>query len=118
MQILAKIVKDTLELIFNEELDMFSKSSIFILLLESDRTGMMSLDEFYNMVIETEHIKTIELDLNNVDYMDSSGLAFIFNIIKKLRILNKIAHITKIQPRVLQSFKLLNLDTYVSKLDV
>jgi anti-sigma B factor antagonist len=72
---------------------------------------MMSIKNFKEKLFEIGHNidKNIEIDLSNVDYIDSSGVGVLISLLKLQKKKDKNLNIRKVSPKVLNVLKLSSL---------
>lgn len=72
---------------------------------------MITIKEFKQKMFEIgQHVdKNIEIDLLDVDYIDSSGVGVLISLLKLQKKKNKILKITKVSTKVLNVLKLSSL---------
>jgi len=72
---------------------------------------MMTIKNFKEKLFEIGHNtdKNIEIDLSNVDYIDSSGVGVLISLLKLQKKKGKILNINKVSTKVLNVLKLSSL---------
>ncbi len=72
---------------------------------------MMSIKDFKTKLLEVgENVdKDIEIDLSDVDYIDSSGVGVLISLLKRQKTKGKSLNISKVSPKVLNVLKLSSL---------
>ena len=107
------------ELIMNLDIKK-SQKQIQILFVDDDRIDATNLKQVKELLsphvleIQQSTIEELELDFHSINYIDSSGLAMIINIYKKL--LSKDQNLTIINSStfVQEIFKVTKLDTFIN----
>ncbi len=72
---------------------------------------MMSIKDFKTKLLNVgENVdKDIDIDLSNVDYIDSSGVGVLISLLKRQKTKGKTLNISKVSPKVLNVLKLSSL---------
>lgn len=97
-----------------------SKNLIQIIFIDDDRIDTTNLKEIQELLtpfvieIQTSDIKNLELDFDSINFIDSSGLAMIINIYKKLLKKDQILSIVNSGSFIQDIFKVTKLDTFIN----
>ena len=72
---------------------------------------MMSIKDFKSKLLNVGETvdKDVEIDLSNVNYIDSSGVGVLISLLKRQKSKGKSLNITKVSPKVLNVLKLSSL---------
>ncbi|NQY19813.1 MAG: STAS domain-containing protein [Campylobacteraceae bacterium] len=97
-----------------------SSSQVQIIFIDDDRIDATNLKEIqsllspYVLEIQKSNVKELELDFTSINFIDSSGLAMIINIYKKL--LEKDQNLTIINSGtfIQEIFNVTKLDTFIN----
>ena len=97
-----------------------SSSQVQIIFIDDDRIDATNLKEIqsllspYVLEIQKSNVKELELDFTSINFIDSSGLAMIINIYKKL--LEKDQNLTIINSGtfIQEIFNVSKLDTFIN----
>jgi anti-anti-sigma factor len=113
--LIKHIDNDTLLITFIGEMDMFTAASLTFLYEKpyngSSIVTLLRYNEFINVI--TENYNIIKLDLKQVSYLDSTGLAFIVSLVKKFRNIRKKIGVTEFSDNALSLFKLIDAIDFV-----
>lgn len=74
-----------------------------------DVTKASELEENVNKIIDEEHVTNIIMNLENVEYMSSSGFRAFIAILRKIKSLNGNFRICSIRPTVKRIFDVIEL---------
>ncbi len=92
------------------EIDVLEKDDLVVLSVHGD-IEMMTIKMFKQKLFEVgnNYDKNIELDLSDVDYIDSSGVGVLISLLKLQKQKNKSLIIEKVSSKVLNVLKLSSL---------
>ncbi len=92
------------------DIDIRDKDSTVEIVINGD-IEMMSIKDFKQKLLDVGQNRDvdIDLDLSNVDYIDSSGVGVLISLLKLQKEKGKILNISKVSPKVLNVLKLSSL---------
>jgi len=97
-----------------------SNTQIQIVFVDDDRIDTTNLKEIQELLspyvheIQESNVPELELDFDAISFIDSSGLAMIINIYKKLLAKNQILTIINSCTFVQEIFKVTKLDSFIN----
>ena len=97
-----------------------SSSQVQIIFIDDDRIDATNLKEIqsllcpYVLEIQKSNVKELELDFTSINFIDSSGLAMIINIYKKLLSKNQNLTIINSSTFIQEIFNVTKLDTFIN----
>lgn len=92
------------------DIDIRDKDSTVEIVVNGD-IEMMSIKDFKQKLLDVGQNRDvdIDLDLSNVDYIDSSGVGVLISLLKLQKKKGKLLNISKVSPKVLNVLKLSSL---------
>jgi anti-sigma B factor antagonist len=92
------------------EIQINDEKDVVMIIVHGD-IEMMTIKNFKEKLFEIGHNvdKNIEIDLSDVDYIDSSGVGVLISLLKLQKKKNKELFINKVSPKVLNVLKLSSL---------
>lgn len=92
------------------DIDIKEDASVINVSISGD-IEMMTIKNFKEKLFEIGHTtdKDIEIDLSNVDYIDSSGVGVLISLLKLQKKKGRSLNIKKVSPKVLNVLKLSSL---------
>ncbi|NQY23337.1 MAG: STAS domain-containing protein [Campylobacteraceae bacterium] len=97
-----------------------SNTQIQIIFIDDDRIDATNLKEIqgllspYVLEIQESELEELELDFSSINFIDSSGLAMIINIYKKLLSKNQNLTIINSSTFIQEIFNVTKLDTFIN----
>ena len=97
-----------------------SNTQIQIIFIDDDRIDATNLKEIqgllspYVLEIQESELEELELDFSSINFIDSSGLAMIINIYKKLLKKNQNLTIINSGTFIQEIFNVTKLDTFIN----
>ena len=97
-----------------------SNTQIQIIFIDDDRIDATNLKEIqgllspYVLEIQESELEELELDFASINFIDSSGLAMIINIYKKLLSKNQNLTIINSSTFIQEIFNVTKLDTFIN----
>jgi len=97
-----------------------SSKQIQIVFIDDDRIDTTNLKEIQELLgpfvteIQESSVDELELDFNSINFIDSSGLALIINIYKKLLAKDQVLTIKNSCDFVQEIFKVTKLDSFIN----
>jgi len=92
------------------DIDIRDKDTTVEIIIDGD-IEMMSIKNFKQKLMDVGQNRdvNIDLDLSNVDYIDSSGVGVLISLLKLQKKKGKLLNISKVSPKVLNVLKLSSL---------
>ncbi|MFW5770586.1 MAG: STAS domain-containing protein [Spirochaetota bacterium] len=92
------------------DIDIRDKDTTVEIIIDGD-IEMMSIKNFKQKLMDVGQNRDvdIDLDLSNVDYIDSSGVGVLISLLKLQKKKGKLLNISKVSPKVLNVLKLSSL---------
>ncbi len=92
------------------DIDIRDKGAVVEIIIDGD-IEMMSIKDFKQKLMDVGQNRDvdIDLDLSNVDYIDSSGVGVLISLLKLQKKKGKLLNISKVSPKVLNVLKLSSL---------
>ncbi|HMB20365.1 MAG TPA: STAS domain-containing protein [Spirochaetota bacterium] len=92
------------------DIDIRDKDTTVEIVIDGD-IEMMSIKNFKQKLMDVGQNRDvdIDLDLSNVDYIDSSGVGVLISLLKLQKKKGKLLNISKVSPKVLNVLKLSSL---------
>lgn len=88
-----------------------SETGDVVNIIVSGDIEMMSIKDFKTKLFEVgeKTYKDVDIDLSNVEYIDSSGVGVLITLLKKQKSKGKVLNISKVSPKVMNVLKLSSL---------